>query len=63
MLFVNYDFYKVDFFLSFKAKFSTNLIKLDGVAPLITDPSPTSFTTLSRKKKYIKKKLHVTCDT
>ena len=25
--------------------------KLDGVAPLITDPSPTSFTTLSEKNQ------------
>ena len=31
--------------------------KLDPVAPLITDPPPTSFTTLSHKIK-----CHLTCD-
>ena len=45
----------------------TNILefnKLDGVAPLMTDPPPISSTTLSEKKK--KKKCdtwHVTCDT
>ena len=39
----------------------TCIKKLDGVAPLITDPPPTSFTTLSTKKQ--KKHLHVTRDT
>ena len=27
-----------------------NVKKLDGVAPLMTDPSPISFTTLSKEK-------------
>ena len=30
--------------------------KLDGVAPLITDPPPTSFTTLFEEKENKKKK-------
>jgi hypothetical protein len=30
--------------------------KLDGVGPLITDPPPIRFTTLSKKKKKINKK-------
>ena len=40
------------------------ILKIDGVAPLMTDPPPISSTTLSEKKK--KKKCvmwHVTCDT
>ena len=40
-------------------------IKLDGVALLITDPPPTSFTNLSNKEEEEKKKqkmLNVTCD-
>ena len=47
-------------------KFYRYTYKLDGVAPLITDPPPTSFTTLSKKKikvknkKIIIKKLHLT---
>ena len=38
--------------------------KLDGVAPLITDPPQTSFTTLSKEKKYLKNidTRHVTSD-
>ena len=39
------------------ALFSPDVNKLDGVGPLITDPPPISFTTLSEKKKKI-----VTCD-
>ena len=35
--------------------------KLDGVAPLITDPPPTSYTNLSEKKER-KKWKNVTCD-
>ena len=39
------------------------LWKLDGVAPLITDHQPTSFTALSIKKQEEKKKKKiVTCD-
>ena len=37
-------------------------IKLDGVAPLITDPSPTSFTSLSKKEEEKRKEKKVTCD-
>ena len=40
--------------------FSFSRSKLDGVGPLITDPPPTSFTTLSKKRRYIF--LMVTCD-
>ena len=36
--------------------------KLDGIAPLITDPPLTISTTLSKKKKKKKKKMHLTCD-
>ena len=36
------------------------VVKLDGEAPLITDPPPIRFTTLSEKKK---KKKEMTCDT
>ena len=37
------------------------VIKLDGVAPLITDPPLTNFTTLSRTK-ITHDMLHITCD-
>ena len=35
---------------------SVHVIKLDGVAPLITNPPPTSFTTLYKKRRRRKKK-------
>ena len=38
------------------------LESLDGVAPLITDPPPTSFRTLSPPKNTQKKTWHLTCD-
>ena len=51
-----------DFLLLFNLSF-----KLDGVAPLIIDPTLTSFTTLSEKKKKKKQNnlsdtWHLTCD-
>ena len=41
---------------------TSTLLKLDGVAPLMTDPPPISPTTLSKKKQNKKKTLHVTHD-
>ena len=38
-------------------------VKLDGVAPLMTDPPPISSTTLSEKKKKKNDMWHVTRDT
>ena len=39
------------------------MIKLDGVAPLMTDPPPIGSTTLSEKRKKKCDTWHVTCDT
>ena len=38
----------------YKYKYYHTNLKLDGVAPLITDPPPTSFTFLSKNKLKIK---------
>ena len=53
-----------------KVNTKVNQYKLDGVAPLMTDPPPTNFTSFSKKLKiYIDKNIiindtrHVTCDT
>ena len=42
--------------------FEQNTTKLDGLAPLLTDPPPTSFTTLSTRKVHPFSKIDVTLE-
>ena len=44
-------------------KFDKIIYKLEGVAPLIKDPPPTSSPFLSEEEQEKRKKIQVACDT